>query len=287
MASEVRVVLMGGLGNQLFQYFAGSMIREFMRIPLVVDHSGLKFHHHHSDSNLSELRIYNPDSEKFRSAYPRLRRRWDSLLRKASSASKNFMRLTGVVSTDSFDLLKLPKERQTVKLQGYFQSIQVTNFALENKSKIEFELLNESSNFLKAKAMIPKEFVSIHVRMGDYLEKNSIHRTLDQTHYSRALDALSEKAQKLTKIIFSDDISGARKILPEKFEYLDMSQFKLSAPEELILMSYGSAHIIANSTYSFWGALLSKSSTEVVAPRFWFKSGTKEVTFLPQNWNVI
>ena len=197
------------------------------------------------------------------------------------------MRLTGVVSTDSFDLLKLPKERQTVKLQGYFQSIQVTNFALENKSKIEFELLNESSNFLKAKAMIPKEFVSIHVRMGDYLEKNSIHRTLDQTHYSRALDALSEKAQKLTKIIFSDDISGARKILPEKFEYLDMSQFKLSAPEELILMSYGSAHIIANSTYSFWGALLSKSSTEVVAPRFWFKSGTKEVTFLPQNWNVI
>ena len=59
MASEVRVVLMGGLGNQLFQYFAGSMIREFMRIPLVVDHSGLKFHHHHSDSNLSELRIYN------------------------------------------------------------------------------------------------------------------------------------------------------------------------------------------------------------------------------------
>jgi hypothetical protein len=287
MASEVRVVLMGGLGNQLFQYFAGSIVREFMRIPLVVDHSALKFHHHHSDSNLSELRIYNPDSEKFRSAYPRLRRRWDSLLRKASSASKNFMRLTGVVSTDSFDLLKLSKKRQTVKLRGYFQSIQVTNFALENKSKIEFELLNESSNFLKVKAMMPREFVSIHVRMGDYLEKKSIHRTLDQTYYSRALDALSEKAQNLPKIIFSDDISRARKILPEKFDYFDVSQFKLTAPEELILMSYGSAHIIANSTYSFWGALLSKSSTEVVAPRYWLKSGTEEVTFLPQDWNVI
>lgn len=287
MANEVKVVLMGGLGNQLFQYFAGTIVQEFMGIPLVVDHSALKFHHHHADSNLKDLRIYNPNSEKFTSTYPKLRRRWDSLLRKASSSSKNFKHLSGVVSTDSFDLLKLPKIRKTVTLYGYFQSIQVTNFALERKSKLDFELFSESTNFLQAKAMMPKNFVSIHVRMGDYLEKNSIHRILDQTHYSRALDALSVKAKNLPKVIFSDDIIQARGILPEKFEYFDVSQFELSAPEELILMSYGSAHIIANSTYSFWGALLSKSSTEVVAPRYWLKKENERVKFLPEEWKII
>lgn len=128
------------------------------------------------------------------------------------------------------------------------------------------ELDNENEEIKKQ--IISTNSVSIHVRRGDYLQSDLCN--LDIEYYKKAIKIVEEGCKEsLTYFIFSDDIKYSEK----QFSFLDNVVFVknndgINAYKDMQLMSYCKHNIIANSTFSFWGAFLNKNTDKiVVAPK--------------------
>jgi hypothetical protein len=117
------------------------------------------------------------------------------------------------------------------------------------------------------------EYVSIHVRRGDYVG-NSFYVDLMQTNYYQKAIAEFPKRKFL---VFSDDINWCKQ--QEIFKYCEFTHG--TELEDLNLMIHCNGHIIANSTFSWWGAYLGKG--KIVAPKQWYADGL-ERTVCPDNW---
>jgi hypothetical protein len=109
---------------------------------------------------------------------------------------------------------------------------------------------------------LTNEHVIVHARRGDYLLKKDFHTNLDHTYYTKALAYMKERIPNAKFIFISDDIHYWK----ESFN--NAIYFNESDIITLWLMMNSSNLIIANSTFSWWGAYL--SGGEVVAPKEWF-----------------
>ena len=113
---------------------------------------------------------------------------------------------------------------------------------------------------------------SIHVRRGDYLNSPNHHPTQNMNYYMRAIKEMPKDS---VFLIFSDDIKWCKENfpnLPEKFIFVEGNKDY----EDLHLMTHCKNNIIANSTFSWWGAWLNSNSDKiVVAPKKWFGPALK------------
>lgn len=143
---------------------------------------------------------------------------------------------------------------QVINLYGYFQSYKY----FEKFSDIIHNIFN-----LKTQ---DEDICFIHVRRGDYIGQAGYHTNLTLDYYREAIDYMLSNG--ITKFkIFSDDLDWCR----EHFFNYDNVSFSTNVNEidDLTEMSNCRAAIIANSSFSWWGAYLSKSKL-VVAPKNWF-----------------
>jgi hypothetical protein len=136
--------------------------------------------------------------------------------------------------------------------------------------------------------------ISLHVRRGDYVSlkavKNSMGKT-DLSYYERAVCHLKEHSEKKgedapTVFVFSDDIEWCKKTLrlPLATVYIDRSSEGPRASYHLQLMSMCRNNIIANSTFSWWGAWLNENPHKIViAPKRWFAQEVNE-DIVPVRW---
>jgi hypothetical protein len=111
-----------------------------------------------------------------------------------------------------------------------------------------------------------KELVSLHVRRGDYVLYPNHHPTCSKDYYSKAMERFDFKNSKF--LIFSDDIEWCKgEFHGEQFIFIDSGNPYV----DLKLMSMCDHHIIANSSFSWWGAWLNSSEDKkVIAPLNWF-----------------
>jgi glycosyl transferase family 11 len=178
-----------------------------------------------------------------------------------------------------------------VQIRGYFQSERY--FApiaedLRRQLKLTVPLSEGAIEIVGriAAAALP---VSIHIRRGDYLTgRNS--QVLDLAYFRRAHELMSALvAMPATYFIFSDDYSYAA----ANFDFLRdrvIVRGNLACPwEDLVLMSRCRHHIIANSSFSWWGAWLgAKPEQVVVAPARWFRDPAIDTADLvPPTWTRI
>lgn len=163
-----------------------------------------------------------------------------------------------------------------VNLSGYYQSYKYFDH-IKKKIKRDFTFLPS------AREIYPqKNTLSIHVRRTDYLGLSNYHINLAEEYYKNAIDAIGTFSE---AIVFSDDIEWCKTVNI-------FSGFTFSAGDpysDLQLMSKCDSHIIANSSFSWWGAWLSQSDN-VVAPRNWFGPALENHDtsgyYLPE-WKVI
>ena len=145
---------------------------------------------------------------------------------------------------------------------------------------------------------------SIHVRRGDYLEKQDYHPVQPIEYYLKAMRILEEKEGPCNYLVFSDDIAWCKaefnQFNDKHIEFVDNSnEITNNDIVDLYLMSMCKHHIIANSSFSWWGSFLSRildpaHSGTTIAPANWcgpkWKAGAKDDTFtdiyLP-NWIVL
>ena len=131
--------------------------------------------------------------------------------------------------------------------------------------------------------------MSLHVRRGDYANNPSAlstHGLCSLDYYREAVNHIAEKVKEPHFFIFSDDMDWAVDNIRIKFpcEYIDHNKGPGSS-EDMRLMSLCRSHIIANSSFSWWGAWLNPDPTKiVVAPKRWFARNVETPDLIPDGW---
>ena len=170
-----------------------------------------------------------------------------------------------------------------ISIFGFFQSEKYFKH-IENEIRIDFSFKDEILEPCKEMIDSVGQAISLHVRRTDYIE-NINHTTLELDYYKKALSMFNTN---LPVIVFSDDVEWCK----TQSLFCD-DRFMISESEnnyiDMCLMSLCDNHIIANSSFSWWGAWLSKSDN-VIAPVKWFGEGnmhkeTKDL--IPDRWKRI
>jgi len=138
-----------------------------------------------------------------------------------------------------------------------------------------------------------KPTVSIHIRKGDYtLPQNQILNIIDEDYYINALTQNFLPIKDYNFLVFSNDIEYAKTQLEGDNVYfvepkgIDSYSYTSSEKDDLALLSLCDHHIITNSTYSWWGAYLSKSpNKKIICPTNWLKgSSFMNGNHFPSSW---
>ena len=163
-----------------------------------------------------------------------------------------------------------------IYLVGYWQSEKYFKPVIAQiREAFRFRLPLEGRNIELAARLSQTQAVSLHVRRGDYATNpvtNSTHGLCSLDFYQAAVAHIAEKIEKPEFFIFSDDIKWVRANLQLDFPHHFIEHNKEAASYiDMRLMSLCSHHVIANSSFSWWGAWLNPNPEKiVVAPRQWF-----------------
>jgi len=169
-------------------------------------------------------------------------------------------------STFSFDEDLFNNCEDQININGYYQTEKYFK-NIEDEIKTEFTFKDEIYNPSKEKfdeIFSGSEVISLHIRRGDYVV-NSNHPVQSLEYYQKALEQLK---QNIPVLILSDDPKwcNEQKIFEDdRFFVSDLGNTEV----DLCLMTMCDYHIIANSSYSWWGSWLAKSK-KTIAPKLWF-----------------
>lgn len=132
--------------------------------------------------------------------------------------------------------------------------------------------------------------ISLHVRRGDYINKDNknLFCELSKEYYEKALKLIKEKSKEpISVYVFSDDIDYVRAEYTFLNEYQCTFMATGKAYQDLYLMSQARNHVIANSSFSWWGAALTREDIGMtVAPSNWYKNASNPDLY-PGHWEVI
>lgn len=280
--------LKGGLGNQLFQYACGQALARRWAVPLKLDISAYA----DGASRIYALEPYNLPVDLLDT------RRALQLLQTPGALGCIGAWLTGqraprTISEAHFHYDPRPSEvPPPLLLDGYWQS---ERYFLNTRPVLSTELtiVLTGANATLSKEMRERNSVAVHVRRGDYLSNSSanlFHGVCEPEYYRRAAHAIEQQVGPVHYYLFSDDIEWAA----QNLDFLRPAiVVNLNSPTEahldLELMRRCKHHIIANSTFSWWGAWLSDTTNKIViAPSRWFLDASIDTRDLvPASWQRI
>jgi Glycosyl transferase family 11 len=285
--------LIGGLGNQMFQYAAGRALALRRGADLKLDLSGFESYSRRryeldtlpicaaaaTGAELAEFGVHKRRSVLI----DRIRRK---LRLRVGSAARPVYREPHFHFDPAMLALGAP-----VYLDGFWQS---ERYFLDCSDIIRRELTAtdtfDHENAVVAAQIDAVNAVSLHVRRGDYVSDattNRYHGICAPQYYQNALEYIVARTERPHLFVFSDDPEwtqcNLRFPVPTTFVVANSAE---RGQSDMALMSRCRHHILANSSFSWWGAWLNPSHEKiVVAPRRWFNAGTPDGRDLvPQAW---
>jgi len=278
------IYLMGGLGNQLFQIYT--------LIAYCLEHNkSFKF------------------SETLKSGKKRYTY-WDSFLKnlKGYVIPNNSIDKLPFYNEKSFSYNKIQNIDTNMLLYGYFQSYKYFENHYESINKIigiedikqlikeeNNELLNKEENQL---------LISLHFRLGDYKSLQDYHPIMKLEHYINSIKyIISNNVNKKYKILYfcekNDNDIVQNNIINIKnhidnninIEFIKVNDI-IEDWKQMLIMSLCDCNIIANSTFSWWGAYFNNNDNKIVCyPNVWFGKKIKDKNnvqdLFPENWTKI
>ena len=250
--SNLSVRIKGGLGNQMFQ--------------IATLYAAAK------DNNL------DPIVEKVKVSPGSISRPtyWDTVFSHVNTSKS--------LQTYQFNIMKEPSmnynkirvpHNMHIMMDGYFQSPKY----FDNHKNIIQDLFKLPNNIMKNIEKVKNEIiskfeeirpiVSVHVRRGDYLKLKNIYNVLEMDYYNNAFNQFKD----CNFVVFSEDITWCKENFKNNNVYF-IENINTSIPSdvmEMYLMSLCDHNIIANSSFSWWGAWLNNNiSKKVIAPLIWY-----------------
>ena len=283
----VTVKLMGGLGNQLFGYFAGLYVAKKLETNLVLDVYQQK-HNHHQGSSISDFRLEGQlntsySTEEFVHKSLGL---FPPQFEKASQQINKLLRVH-VSQKVGFDET-LTSLTDPITLRGYFQTYRYFLSPPISPSQRVLSLQNPSRWFLELeKVAIATKPTVIHVRRGDYTSSlNTPQGVLSKDYYLAGLEIISKGQKRAAEVwVFSDSLDEVRSefgTAGQSFRFIE-TPVNATAAETMKIMSLASGIVISNSTFSYWAAMLGQIP-DVVFPEKWFRLADDPEDLCPPNW---
>ncbi|MCL1955863.1 MAG: alpha-1,2-fucosyltransferase [Fibromonadales bacterium] len=234
----ITIKLMGGLGNQMFQYAYGFALAKRKKTKLLLDISFF------SEKNFDTPRTFELDQ----------------------------LCITQKDIKQKPLLAKIPKIGNKLKpllnyFEGYFQ---------DEKYFADCEAEIRKEYQFKDKLQTPEgNTVAIHVRRGDYVKFADIHLVCTPSYYENAIAYVQSKVESPIFYVFSEDLEWVRQNIniPSNSVFVDYNP-NMQSSRDMQFMSLCKHQIISNSTYSWWAAWLNQNPDKiVVAPDKWFADG--------------
>ncbi len=278
--------IVGGLGNQLFQYATAKNLSLFLDQELYLD---LNFFDSYHDPDVFRLDKYNVDYKiADQKDIDRLKR-----VQATGLPAKVYRKLLKkpyyLNGRQHFDQrwLFINKWEKLRKFDDIYISGYMANpfyfHKIEHLIKKEFTLKDElnPANKKMLERIKSCESVMLHVRRGDYVN-NSFFISQPVSYYQEAIEKIREHVTKPVFFVFSDDVEWTRENIhtDEEMIYCDINDGKTDFME-LALMSACRHAIIANSTFSWWGAwLIDNPDKMVIAPLNWYSDPKSQAIYL-------
>lgn len=285
--------MQGGLGNQMFQYAMAKAIAKKNKDKFKIDLSfytnqklrQYELHYFSIDENIAD------QSEC-------------SILKGENGFIRKLMIRLGVKLNVPASYICESKDDETkfqssiynltgsLYLEGYWQNEKYFK-NIRNEILQDFEAKDKlSDNAIQhLEAIRATHSVSLHIRRGDYLSNskaNKVHGICDLDYYKKAMTHISRCVKNPVVYIFSDDIEWCKKSLDfiENKVFVDNTK---TVVDDLELMRNCNHNIIANSTFSWWGAWLNNNSNKIIiVPKKWFRSeNMQHLTLAPKEWIAI
>jgi hypothetical protein len=283
--------LQGGLGNQLYQYAVGRALAARLSRPLLIDARTIEPEAPARQYELGAFQI----EENIVSGLSAFCTRWVGSVRLGRffqaifPPAKHYRLIRD--REEGFDASIFDPHPGTIVLHGYWQSYKYFDEVADDlRKELAFRYVPGSENAKLIDEIESSSSVCVHVRRGDYVNNPSFSEALGACgidYYQRALTKISEKIANPKFFVFSDDPDWAESNLQLPGQTAFMRQnLGRSDVEDLRLMSRCKHFIIANSSFSWWGAWLAHSPNKIViAPARWFlQDKTPPADRIPPNW---
>ncbi|KLU01744.1 Alpha-1,2-fucosyltransferase [Rhodopirellula islandica] len=277
--------LIGGLGNQLFQYAFGHSLARRTYQTLLIDDSAFEEYRLHplaiNHFSISASRLSDVDRSRVPGKFRRtpVGRAWDQFGRRMVPGYVGALPVRREKPFGFRESLITPE--RDLYLDGYWQSEKFFP-GLRESLREELRLRETPSETTQrlSEQMNTENSVAIHVRRGDYVtstKAKQIYRTLDADYYRSCLLDLAARETDLKLYLFSNDVPWCESNLDVGIPFTPVQHTDgQTAHEDLHLIAQCRHVVIANSTFSWWGAYLGQShaSRRVYFPEPWFHPGT-------------
>ncbi len=283
----------GGLGNQMFQYACGRALALQNNEALRLDTTTLQnsVTDQYFTARPFELNIFNADAviageDELAMFFPKRipLKFWYKWIKNYRHYVEPFFMYDNEVA----------KLKGNIFLRGYWQTEKYF-LTYESVIRKDFKFLLQKNDTTVSieNSMQLQNAVSIHVRRGDYVSSptaNSFHGVAGLDYYQAALHKMEQLVEKPMYYLFSDDCPWAKEhLVKDRNDIIIVDHNKdKDSWQDMYLMSKCKHHIIANSSFSWWGAWLNNSINKVViAPKKWFadlEKNEQTQDLIPQSW---
>lgn len=287
------VHITGGVGNQMFQYALGYSLSQTLSYKLKLDIS--EFDDYDLHLRNYELGLFDIEVD-VATMYEvqRLKEKKKNILAAIFRKLKiNIIPIaTGYYQEPHYHFDEnIFNIQGDTYIQGYWQS---EKYFKEYRDDVLKQFTLKKEIHTKTKEYLQKinktEAISLHVRRGDYVSSehsSKIHGTCSLDYYKNAIIHIEKSTKNPHFFIFSDDLDWAKANLTfidnKTFVELDKN---IPDQEEMYLMSKCQHNIIANSSFSWWGAWLNQNADKIViAPKQWFLDSSMNIKdLIPDDW---
>lgn len=282
----ITLMLKGGLGNQMFQYAAARNWARINKIELALDTTNYDPQENYRLHFFNITSVDPRPSDVERLTKKGIRYKLERIFLPRHSRSfiweKNWV----------FDQKLVNLKTKDAYIRGLFLSPKYFTGS-EDIIRREFTLKQPAGKQYSdmAKEMIANNSVALHIRRGDFLlpETRKIHAECGLNYYKQAADIMASKIVSPHFFVFSDDIEWAKQNLNLPFPMTFVSDRGFTDYEEMMLIATCKHAIIADSTFSWWGAWLNQNRQKIIiAPKKWLVDEARNEFYtkhlIPTDW---
>lgn len=284
--------IIGGLGNQMFQYACARSLslKTGQDLRLATD----QFESYALHNGFELQRVFNIDTQVATKAELRQLLGWQAspALRRLLGRPALRWLADGRWGNEPYfqywpELVKL---RAPLYLHGYWQSERYfQEYADQIRADFVFKTEWDAQDKAVLQRMRAQPCASLHVRRGDYTNAKNmkVYARCDLAYYREAINLLCKRVPGIKLFAFSDDPDWVEEFLDPEFGPIEIVRrnFGSRSANDMRLMALADHHIIANSSFSWWGAWLNPSTNKiVVAPKHWFLNGIDDRDLIPPSW---
>lgn len=276
----------GGLGNQMFQFAFARALETKTGVSVIMDMSFFDKKY----SRPYELDVFKAKVSKVEDFWTKLKLSLIWQFRKKLQGKK-LMGL-GFYCEPHFQFdLTLFRLSPNTYIEGFFQSEKYFSLIKEDiRNFFQFKSKPDEFNQHLIDTIANSNSVSLHIRRGDYVQKKryqNLYATCSLDYYKKGVEYIAEKTANPKLFIFSDDTSWVKQNLNLPYECIFVSNNSgAKSYEDMRLMSLCKHNIIANSSFSWWGAWLNNNKEKIViAPKKWFNDEKIiQTDVIPETW---